>query len=80
MWFEKPFLWLTVLERHVLLPVFFLDVLTRDSPVLVTKFGLSVGTLLSVICSKYICWLFKVMLGRENRNIGICLASRQLVQ
>ena len=52
MWFERAFLWLTLLERYLFLPAFFLDTLTHDSPLLVAKFGLSGGTLLSVICGK----------------------------
>ena len=52
MWFERMFLWLSIVERHVLLPVFFLDVMTRDSPILVAKFGLPIGVLLAVVCGK----------------------------
>jgi len=52
MWFERMFLWLSIVERHVLLPVFFLDVMTRDSPILVAKFGLPIGVFLAVVCGK----------------------------
>lgn len=84
MWFERTYLWLTMLERHVLLPVLFLDVMTRDSPVLVTKFGLPVGTLLAVVCgtkavrssltdpsSQYLIITFaKLLFGKDLANAG----------
>lgn len=84
MWFERAYLWLTMLERHVLLPVLFLDVMTRDSPALVAKFGLPAGTLLAVICgskavrscltdpsSQYLIITFaKLLFGRDLASTG----------
>lgn len=84
MWFERAYLWLTMLERHVLLPVLFLDVMTRDSPLLVTKFGLPAGTLLAVVCgtkavrscltdpsSQYLIITFaKLLFGKDLASAG----------
>lgn len=84
MWFERAYLWLTMLERHVLLPVLFLDVMTRDSPVLVTKFGLPAGTILAVVCgtkavrscltdpsSQYLIITFaKLLFGKDLASAG----------
>lgn len=84
MWFERAYLWLTMLERHILLPVLFLDVMTRDSPVLVAKFGLPAGTLLAVVCgtkavrscltdpsSQYLIIIFaKLLFGKDLASAG----------
>ena len=84
MWFERTYLWLTMLERHILLPVLFLDVMTRDSPALVAKFGLPAGTLLAVVCgskavrscltdpsSQYLIITFaKLLFGKDLANAG----------
>ncbi|XP_057368730.2 pecanex-like protein 1 [Daphnia carinata] len=84
MWFERTYLWLTMLERYVLLPVLFLDVMTRDSPTLVAKFGLPAGTLLAVVCgtkavrscltdpsSQYLIITFaKLLFGKDLASAG----------
>lgn len=84
MWFERAYLWLTMLERHVLLPVLFLDVMTRDSPTLVAKFGLPLGTLVAVVCgskavrscltdpsSQYLIITFaKLLFGKDLASAG----------
>ena len=51
MWFEKMLLWLSVVEKHVLHPVMFLNAITHDAPILVGKFGLVWGCLLLVVCA-----------------------------
>lgn len=87
MWFERVFLWLSIVERYVLLPALFLDVLTHDSPILVAKFGLPFGVLLAVVCgtkairasltnpsSQYLIVIFAKLLFRFD--FGKSLASR----
>ena len=51
MWFEKMYLWLSLIERHVLHLLLFLYAITQDAPVLTSKFGLFWGTIVVVVCS-----------------------------
>ncbi|CAL4065765.1 unnamed protein product, partial [Meganyctiphanes norvegica] len=50
MWFEKLYVWMCILEKNIVYPVLFLCALTNDAPLLVERFGLSVGTLITVVC------------------------------
>ncbi|XP_066985160.1 pecanex-like protein 1 isoform X3 [Macrobrachium rosenbergii] len=50
MWFEKVYVYMCILEKNVVYPVLFLCALTKDAPKLTKKFGLSAGTLITVIC------------------------------
>ncbi|KAG7159248.1 Pecanex-like protein 1-like [Homarus americanus] len=50
MWFEKVYVWLCILEKNIVYPVLFLCALTKDAPMLVERFGLNPGTLITVIC------------------------------
>ncbi|XP_017045923.1 protein pecanex [Drosophila ficusphila] len=51
MWFEKLYIYLSVLERNVLFPLLAISSLTADSQLIVTKFGLPWGTLIVAICA-----------------------------
>ncbi|XP_076061039.1 pecanex isoform X2 [Oratosquilla oratoria] len=50
MWFEKLYVWLCIIEKNIVYPILFLCALTKDPPKLVTTFGTSVGTLMTVVC------------------------------
>ncbi|MPC31806.1 Pecanex-like protein 1 [Portunus trituberculatus] len=50
MWFERLYVWLCILEKNVVYPLLFLCALTKDAPILVRKFGVNVGTLITVVC------------------------------
>ncbi|XP_017095066.2 protein pecanex isoform X1 [Drosophila bipectinata] len=51
MWFEKLYIYLSVLERNVLFPLLAISSLTADSQLIVAKFGLPWGTLIVAICA-----------------------------
>lgn len=50
MWFEwiQSYLWL--IEKNVVYPLFFLSILTKDTPLILDKFGYMTGTMMIVIC------------------------------
>ncbi|KAF4523513.1 hypothetical protein B566_EDAN004584 [Ephemera danica] len=50
MWFEKIYIFLCLLEKHILYPVLFIGALTESSPLLVKKFGSLIGPLLATVC------------------------------
>lgn len=50
MWFERLYVGLCILEKNIVYPLLFLCALTKDAPVLVKKFGVNVGTLMTVVC------------------------------
>lgn len=50
MWFESTYVYLCFLERNVLYPIVFLSALTADSSAIVQKFGITLGTLVVVVC------------------------------
>ncbi|BFG02904.1 protein pecanex [Drosophila madeirensis] len=51
MWFEKLYIYLSVIERNVLFPLLAISSLTADSQLIVAKFGLPWGTLIVAICA-----------------------------
>ncbi|KAH8235994.1 hypothetical protein KR032_012131 [Drosophila birchii] len=51
MWFEKLYIYLSVLERNVLFPLLAISSLTADSQLIVAKFGLPWGTLIVAVCA-----------------------------
>ncbi|EDW30761.1 GL13332 [Drosophila persimilis] len=51
MWFEKLYVYLSVLERNVLFPLLAISSITADSQLIVEKFGLPWGTLIVSICA-----------------------------
>lgn len=51
MCFERLQAWLWLIEKNALYPLFFLSAITKDTPVLLEKFGFWVGTLFVVVCS-----------------------------
>ncbi|XP_016995749.2 protein pecanex isoform X2 [Drosophila takahashii] len=51
MWFEKLYIYLSVLERNVLFPLLAISSLTADAQLIVGKFGLPWGTLIVAICA-----------------------------
>ncbi|XP_031624391.1 protein pecanex isoform X2 [Contarinia nasturtii] len=74
MWFEKLFVYLTFVEKNILLPLIFISALTSDSMRIVQKFGVSIGSAIVVLCglksvrnsysdpsSQYIIILFTVL-------------------
>lgn len=57
MWFEKLFVYLSFVEKNILLPLIFISALTSDSLPIVQKFGIPIGSAIVVVCglkSKYI--------------------------
>jgi len=64
MWFEKLYIYLSVLERNVLFPLLAISSLTADSQLIVAKFGLPWGTLIVAICALK-CELLKQSLLRS---------------
>lgn len=50
MCFEWLQAWLWLIEKNALYPLFFLSIITKDTPVVLEKFGLWIGTLLVVVC------------------------------
>uniref|UniRef100_A0A1B0CEQ8 Pecanex-like protein n=2 Tax=Lutzomyia longipalpis TaxID=7200 RepID=A0A1B0CEQ8_LUTLO len=77
MWFEKFIVYLCMLERNVLYPIVFLSALTSDSMRIVSKFGISLGTVFVVMCglkcvrssfsdpgSQYLILIFSVLFFR----------------
>ncbi|XP_030569336.1 protein pecanex [Drosophila novamexicana] len=51
MWFEKFYIYLSVLERNVLFPLLAISSLTADSQHIVDKFGVPWGTLIVAVCA-----------------------------
>ncbi|XP_017034670.1 protein pecanex [Drosophila kikkawai] len=51
MWFEKLYIYLSVLERNVLFPLLAISSLTADSQLIVAKFGLPWGSLIVAVCA-----------------------------
>ncbi|XP_058056159.1 protein pecanex [Anopheles bellator] len=51
MWFETMYVLLCFFERNILYPLIFVSALTADSALIVEKFGLTLGTMLIVVCS-----------------------------
>ncbi|XP_058129771.1 protein pecanex [Anopheles ziemanni] len=51
MWFETMYVLLCFFERNILYPLIFVSALTADAVLIVDKFGLTLGTLLIVVCS-----------------------------
>lgn len=51
MWFETMYVVLCFFERNILFPLIFVSSLTADSGLIVGKFGLTLGTVLIVVCS-----------------------------
>lgn len=51
MWFEKLQVWLWFIEKNAIYPMLFLSALTTDSPHILAKFGVSAGSLVTVVCS-----------------------------
>uniref|UniRef100_A0A182IKP6 Pecanex-like protein n=1 Tax=Anopheles atroparvus TaxID=41427 RepID=A0A182IKP6_ANOAO len=51
MWFETMYVLLCFFERNILYPLIFISALTADAVLIVDKFGLTLGTLLIVVCS-----------------------------
>ncbi|XP_052863723.1 protein pecanex [Anopheles cruzii] len=51
MWFETMYVLLCFFERNILYPLIFVSALTADSGLIVQKFGLTLGTMLIVVCS-----------------------------
>lgn len=50
MWFERAFVCISFFERNILLPLVFLSALTSDSPIIVHKFGMTVGAFVVALC------------------------------
>ena len=50
MCFERLQAWLWLIEKNALYPLFFLSAITKDTPVLLDKFGFWIGTLFVVVC------------------------------
>lgn len=50
MWFETTYLYLTFVERNILLPLVFISALTSDSVHIVEKFGIPTGSAIVVLC------------------------------
>ncbi|EDW82043.2 uncharacterized protein Dwil_GK25341 [Drosophila willistoni] len=51
MWFEKFYIYLSVLERNVLFPLLAISSLTADSQLIADKFGVPWGTLIVTVCA-----------------------------
>ncbi|XP_050441269.1 pecanex-like protein 1 isoform X2 [Adelges cooleyi] len=51
MWFEKVYVYLCFFERNVLYPLMFIGCLTSDSPKVVNKLGLPLGSLVLSVCA-----------------------------
>ncbi|XP_060663565.1 protein pecanex [Drosophila nasuta] len=51
MWFEKFYIYLSVLERNVLFPLLAISSLTADSQLIANKFGVPWGTLIVAVCA-----------------------------
>ncbi|CAG2162264.1 unnamed protein product, partial [Oppiella nova] len=49
MWFEKLHAWLWLIEKNIIYPLVFLSAITNDGPILLTKYGLYLGTLIVVV-------------------------------
>lgn len=60
MWFERLFVGLSFVEKNILLPLVFLSALTSDSTQIAQKFGITIGSVIVVLCglkSECICIL-----------------------
>lgn len=51
MWFEKLYIYLSVLERNVLFPLLAISSLTADAQSITDKFGVPWGTLIVAVCA-----------------------------
>ncbi|EDV95218.1 protein pecanex [Drosophila grimshawi] len=51
MWFEKFYIYLSLLERNVLFPLLAISSLTADSQLIADKFGVPWGTLIVAVCA-----------------------------
>ncbi|KAH8294470.1 hypothetical protein KR018_010161 [Drosophila ironensis] len=83
MWFEKLYIYFSVLERNVLFPLLAISSLTADSQLIVGKFGLPWGTLIVAVCAlkfmrnaysdptnQYLIIIFTVLLFRIDFSIA----------
>lgn len=74
MWFETLFVYLSFVEKNILLPLIFISALTSDSVLIAQKFGIAIGSAIVVLCglksmrssysdpsSQYIIILFTVL-------------------
>ncbi|XP_055309969.1 protein pecanex [Sitodiplosis mosellana] len=74
MWFETLFVYLSFVEKNILLPLIFISALTSDSVLISQKFGIPIGSAIVVLCglksirssysdpsSQYIIILFTVL-------------------
>lgn len=50
MWFEKLFVYLSFVEKNILLPLIFISALTSDSVSIAQKFGIPIGSAIVVLC------------------------------
>lgn len=50
MWFESLFVYLSFVEKNILLPLVFISALTSDSAQIASKFGVTVGSAIVVLC------------------------------
>lgn len=50
MWFETLFVYLSFVEKNILLPLIFISALTSDSVTIAQKFGIPIGSAIVVLC------------------------------